>query len=286
MLKSLTYATALGSMLLAACITSTASAGQSFAIVGDAGRWNSKSKSVRDSIKRLGINQLVMPGDNIYEGSYEEHWTPWNGFSFPVVAIGNHNNGYQREIDFFKMDGEYYSRTLGGARFLVLNSDNRKNVESQKAWLEKELQKDTDAKLTFLVWHHPPYTVTSVHSWEEKYDFQVAMRSLIRRYGDKISAILVGHDHIGAFYCLDKMPMVVSGAVQDTRKPENFNYQADDKVQVAAKWVYPENTPVWSRLDLDADNERFSIKFIRASDDSVLFSSELSESPLSNICRS
>lgn len=283
MIKELAFLTIFSGVLAVSCVTKSISDPQSYAIIGDAGRWNSNSKTVHDSIRRVGVKQLVLPGDNIYEGSYEEHWKAWKGLEFSVVAIGNHNNGYQQEIDFFKMPGEYYSRSFdGGVRFLVLNSDNKKNVEQQKVWLENELQKTS--KMTFLVWHHPPYTVTSMHKWDEKPDFQLAMRSLMQRYSDKITAVLVGHDHLGAFYCLDKMPMIVSGAVQDTRNPETFNYQAEDKVRVQSKWVYPKDTPVWARLDVDSDKNRLSIKFIKAADDSVLFSTDLSENPRSNIC--
>ncbi len=264
--------------------TATASATQSFAIIGDAGLWNGNTESVRDSIRRNKVTQLVLPGDNVYWGTYDQQWKAWTGFDFSVVAIGNHNNGYKREIDYFKMSGEYFSKTFAdGVRFLVLNSDNDRNVEEQRVWLEKELEKDSP--MTFVVWHHPPYTVTSLHRWEEKYKFQVAMRSILKRYENKITALLVGHDHIGAFYCLDKMPMIVSGAVQETRFPETKNYQANDKVNVNAKWVFPFNTPVWARLDIEPNSEKFSVKFIRASDDKVLFSSELSENPRKNICQ-
>ncbi len=258
---------------------------QSFAVIGDAGRTNSNSASVRSSIARSGIQDLVLPGDNLYSGSYENVWRPWSDFKFSVVAIGNHNNGYQNEINFFAMPSEYYAKTFpGGLRFLVLNSDNTKNVTEQMNWLEGELQKD--AVMTFLVWHHPPYTLTSVHNWQEKARFQTAARALMKEYSNKITAVLLGHDHMGAFYCADEIPLIVSGAVQETRPRETRNYIADDQTSISAKWVFPANTPNWARLDVDAAGKTVGVSFIRASDDKVLFSTQLSEAPQSSICRS
>lgn len=257
---------------------------QSFAVIGDAGRITNGSKIVRDSIRRSGVRNLVLPGDNLYSGTYENVWKSWSDFDFSVVAIGNHNNGYQNEINFFDMPREYYSKEYqGGLRFLVLNSDNTKNVSNQMKWLEGELQKE--ASITFLVWHHPSYTVTSFHNWEEKAQFQNAARSLMHRYSSKISAVLVGHDHIAAFYCADEMPLIVSGAVQETRPPETKNYKANDGVQISAKWVLPPNTPTWARLDIDTESQSVIVKYIRALDNKVMFRSKIDEANKSSICR-
>jgi hypothetical protein len=58
---------------------------------------------------------MVMAGDNIYlpHESYSEPWSPWKvaGFVFDVVAIGNHNLSYDKEISYFQLPGEYYSKT-------------------------------------------------------------------------------------------------------------------------------------------------------------------------------
>ncbi|MCX6128512.1 MAG: metallophosphoesterase [Proteobacteria bacterium] len=257
---------------------------KTFAIIGDAGKVTSNAQSVQASIRRAGVKSLVLPGDNLYSSTYEKVWNSWSDMDFSVVAIGNHNDGYQNEIDYFNMPAEYYSKTFeGGLRFLVLNSDNTTNVASQMKWLDSELQKE--ANMTFLVWHHPTYTLTSFHNWEEKYQFQTAARNLIHKYSDKITALILGHDHIAAYYCANKIPLIVSGAVQETRYPETKNYKAEDNVQVIPQWVYPPNTPTWARLDIDTDALTVNVSFIRASDDKVMFNSKLTEAPKTSLCR-
>ncbi len=257
---------------------------QSFAVIGDAGKITSNAQSVQSSIRRAKVQKLILPGDNLYSNTYENVWKTWSDLDFSVVAIGNHNDGYQNEIDFFNMPGEFYSKEFeGGLRFLVLNSDNTRNVSSQMKWLEGELQKE--ASITFLVWHHPSYTLTSFHNWEEKSQFQTAARSLMHRYSDKIAGVLLGHDHIAAFYCADEIPLIVSGAVQETRSPETKNYKANDGTQVSAKWVFPANTPTWARLDIDTESKSVNVSYIRASDNKVMFSSKLDEATKASICR-
>lgn len=256
----------------------------SFAVIGDAGKINGNSKSVQASIRRADVQNLVLPGDNLYSGSYSEVWKSWSDLDFSVVAIGNHNKGYDNELEYFDMPGEYYSRTFeDGVRFLVLNSDNSGNVSEQMRWLEGELQKD--AAMTFLVWHHPTYTLTSFHKWEEKSKFQKEARTLIHRYSSRITALILGHDHIAAFYCADDIPLIVSGAVQETRTPETLNYKAEDGTQVKAQWVFPANTPTWARMDIDGEGQTLTVSYIRASDDKVMFRSQLSDVPKSSICR-
>lgn len=256
---------------------------QSFAVIGDAGRITSGSNSVRNSILRSGVRNLVLPGDNLYSGTYEGVWKSWSDFDFSVVAIGNHNKGYQNEINFFDMPGEFYSKEYdGGLRFLVLNSDNTLNIERQMKWLERELQKE--ASITFLVWHHPSYTLGD-HSWDGKIKFQNTARRLIRQYSSKISAVLLGHDHIAAFYCADNVPLILSGAIQETTQPVTRNYKAEDGVKISTKWVFPQSTPTWVRLDVDAESQSVVVKYIRASDNKVMFKSRLDEANKSSICR-
>lgn len=250
---------------------------QSFAIIGDAGKYNAQTKAVHQSIARSGVTRLILPGDNLYSGTYAQQWSPWSGFEFSVVAIGNHTAGYQQEMKYFSMPSEYYAKEIAGLRFLVLNSDNTRTVNEQADWLEGELAKDNRlAAATFLVWHHPPYTVSSYHGWKEKAAFQNRMRALLKTYGDRITGLLVGHDHIGAVYCLDRLPMIVSGAIWDTREAQQKNYQdSKDGTQVAPQWVYPEGTAVWARLDFELATATTTIQFIRATDDQVLYRASL-----------
>ncbi len=246
---------------------------QSFAIIGDAGKYNANTKAVQQSIARSGLRRLILPGDNLYSGTYAQQWSPWAGFEFSVVAIGNHTAGYQQELKYFAMPAEYYAKDVGGIRFLVLNSDNSRTVNEQAEWLEDQLANSNGfGGATFLVWHHPPYTVSSYHAWKEKATFQTRVRSLLKTYADRITGLLVGHDHIGAVYCLDSMPMIVSGAIWDTRTPNQKAYRdSADGTMVTPQWVYPEGTVVWARLDYEPATATGTIQFIRATDDQVLY---------------
>ena len=96
--SSLFFATLLFSLL-------TFSSELKFAVVGDAGLWNSNSQSLLASIVKFETKKMVMPGDNIYSGTYEKAWTPWKnaGITFDVVAIGNHHLGYANEVKYFGM---------------------------------------------------------------------------------------------------------------------------------------------------------------------------------------
>jgi len=259
---------------------------QSFAIIGDAGKYNANTKAVQQSIARSGITKLILPGDNLYSGTYAQQWSPWAGYDFSVVAIGNHTAGYKQELKYFSMPGEYYAKDIEGIRFLVLNSDNSRTVDEQARWLEDQLTDNNRFGFaTFLVWHHPPYTVSNFHGWKEKAAFQTRMRSLLKTYGDQITGLLVGHDHIGAVYCLDRMPMVVSGAIWDTRKPNQNTYQdSTDGTLVAPQWVYPEGTTVWGRLDFEPATGTSTIQFIRATDDQVLYRASFGQTDDKALC--
>src|SRR3989338_7515494 len=83
-----------------------------FAIIGDAGARTEGSKLVRESIHNQKVNQLILPGDNLYHLTYKEVWDPWIsiGMQFAMVAIGNHTTGYEAEKKFFAMPEEFYTK--------------------------------------------------------------------------------------------------------------------------------------------------------------------------------
>lgn len=240
------------------------------AVVGDGGYINANSRSVRESISRAGVTQLVLPGDNLYSGSHETVWAPWQsaGMTFDVVAIGNHNGGgaYKKEIAFFGLPGEYYSRVVNKARFIVLNSDNNSKAGEQAAWLEQELLRANES-LIFLVYHHPTYTVSKDHKWEEKRDFQLALRQLIWKHRAKITALLVGHDHLASFIHFGDLPVVLSGAVQDVRTDGPVDYTSDG-VRIKTAWFF-DRKPYWARLTFRDAGDEAVVEFIRAMDDRV-----------------
>ena len=217
------------------------------AIVGDAGQWNSNTKSLLASIVKFDSKKMVMPGDNVYEGTYDQSWVPWKnaGVTFDVVAIGNHNLTYAKEVKYFGMPGEFYAKSFlnGEVLYLVLNSDNTKTVSEQMAWFESQLQNST-AKQIYAVYHHPSLTINATgHKWTEKKEFQTKIRALLKKYRSKITAVIVGHDHVAALINFDSLPVIVSGCAQqpDSGSPVN-NVQEGIQVKTEA---YFSSQPYW-----------------------------------------
>lgn len=239
-----------------------------YAIIGDAGKTNSNSKIVRESILHHGLSQLILPGDNLYSGTYQNVWAPWKsaGMTFDVVAIGNHNDGYNNEIAFFQMPGEYFTKVIHGARFIVLNSDNDNSGVEQATWLGQQLSQAHES-LIFLVYHHPTYTTSSFHSWQEKTQFQTALRPILWKFRSKITALFVGHDHLATILHFNDLPVIISGAVQEVRKDTPVN-NVQDGVKVQTAWYF-DSTPHWAKLQWDAQAGTAEVQFIRAKDDIV-----------------
>lgn len=242
-----------------------ADASQSLAIIGDAGQAGLPMERLRHSIAQAQVKSIIMPGDNLYSGTYEGTWDLWklNGFQFDVVALGNHHEGYENEIKYFSMPGEYYSKAHQGARFLVLNSDNQNNVEAQFSWLESEIKHVTE-KLVFLVYHHPTYTVTDKHSWGERKQFQLKMREFLKIYGHRISAIFLGHDHISSFIDFGTVPAVVAGAGRDVRSAKPVNYREEGTV-VRTRYLAPK-TQHWAELEISENADEARVHFVRVAD--------------------
>ncbi|MBI4404642.1 MAG: metallophosphoesterase [Deltaproteobacteria bacterium] len=242
--------------------------GQQYAILGDAGEWNTQTQSVRDSIQSSSIDRLVLLGDNyrVPFGTYEEVWAGWKGFQFPVVAIGNHTLSYSAEMKFFKMPGEYYSFKDGEVLFLVLNSDNASTAVIQAEWFDDELSHATE-RFIFVVFHHPPYTIH--HSWTEKRAFHERIRPIIKRHRSKITALLAGHDHIASLTMLDDFPMFISGAVFEALPALPKDYIADDGTHVQSLWRYSQ-VPHWLRLDIKEKADTAWFNFVQANPGTVV----------------
>jgi len=257
---------------------SAANPEQGFAVIGDAGVWNDNTRSVRDSILRSGIRRLVMPGDNIYNpfSTYDREWSPWKtaGFLFEAVAIGNHNLGYDRETAYFDMPGEVYAQVLPGvARFLILNSDSRDSVDQQAAWFREQLRAAQEPAV-FAVYHHPPVSLTSMHGWKEREDFQKKTRPLLFEYRNRLTGVLVGHDHLAGLYDIDGLPVILSGATHELRGIERAKEnQAGHAVKT--QWVF-DGKPTWVRLKLQSAGGAWQADFVRAADDRVSCSVQLS----------
>lgn len=250
--------------------SSSFSANFTLGFIADGGKLTSKAKSVRESMARKGELRLVMAGDNLYSSDYRTVWADWiaAGFSFDVTAIGNHNDGYANEMAFFKMPGEFFSKVYSSyARFIVLNSDNNGNVKEQMDFLEQEL-KTAKEKMVFLVYHHPSYTLSHFHKWQEKRDFQLAIRPLLFKYRSKITAVLAGHDHLALVAEFGDLPVIIAGAVQEVRDDVALPTAVQDGVTVKTHWYF-DGKPYWTQMKFDSSSDVVTVDYVRATDDQI-----------------
>lgn len=252
-----------------------------YGIIGDAGKWHKTTEQGLKTLHSLGVKKLILPGDNLYNLSqtYSEVWAPWTqlNFIFDIVAIGNHTNGYKEEVAFFNMPNEFYSRTDGSIQWIVLNSDNTANVSEQMALLRASLESVKD-KLVFIVYHHPTYTVTDFHKWTEKESFQTPMRELLMKYQDKITALIVGHDHTASIETINDLPMIVSGAIQDQRSARKNDYQEND-VHVLTHWFY-KGEPTVALLKVEEENRKVSVDFFETQNKTLSCSAQIYPRPI------
>ncbi|MEZ0391041.1 MAG: metallophosphoesterase [Pseudobdellovibrionaceae bacterium] len=244
------------------------------AIMGDAGLWGPPLDHLRRSLELANTRSVIMPGDNLYFGSYSVTWDIWKktGFSFDVVALGNHNKGYPTEMLYFNMPGEYFSVVKNGARFFVLNSDNTNNEEQQFAWLEQEFSKATE-KLIFIVYHHPTFTVSEKHKWTEKKDFQLRMREFLKVHAGKITALIIGHDHISTLVDFGSVPAILAGAGREVRSAQPVSY-IEDGFAVETRFL-DDRTQHWAQLEISEDASEAWVHWIRVSDQSNVCSAHL-----------
>lgn len=248
-----------------------------WAIVGDGGDWNVRTRSVRDSIKKAGITQLILPGDNLYNTrlSYESVWNPWRdvGLQFDIVAIGNHTDGYRKERKYFGLkDAHYSKKPASNILFLILNSDDQYWEKLQMRWLDKQLAAAREEYI-FLVYHHPSLDVSlGGHRWTERHQFQRLIRPLLVKYRDKLTAVLTGHDHIAAQLSFGTLPVIVSGATHDPTVREPMN-NTQEGVKVTTEYFSKEYVPFWVKLILSDQKEGAEIQFVRASDNETRYTS-------------
>lgn len=246
------------------------------AVIGDAGKSGTSLEFLKRSIAKEEITSLIMPGDNLYSGTYESVWDSWKeaGFQFDVVALGNHHGGYWNEVNYFGMPGEYFSTVKSGARFIVLNSDNTMSVDQQFAWLEKEMVR-VQENLVFLVFHHPTFTVSPKHNWQERREFQLKMRQFLKSHGSKITALLIGHDHISTFIEFGSIPVVLAGSGREAR-PADPVFYTEDGFQIRTRYLAPQSQH-WAVLEVNEGTLDATVHFVRVSDQKKVCSAQLSQ---------
>ncbi len=261
---------ALFSLTLSFAVTAQAA----MAILGDAGKSGVNLDRLKASVTREKVTSIIMPGDNLYSGTYQSVWDNWkaSGFKFDVVAIGNHNSGYSQETNYFKTPGEYYSVVKEGARFIVLNSDNTASVPAQIDWLKKELATAKES-LVFLVYHHPTFTISRSHFWSEKRAFQLQMREFLKINHSRISAIILGHDHLSEFMDFGPVPVIVAGSGREVRNEGTVAYD-EDGFRIESKYFAPK-TQHWGLMQILPGAKEALVHFVRVSDQKRVCSARL-----------
>lgn len=234
------------------------------AVIGDAGVVKPSTQALRDLLVKNNLKQLIVLGDNMYKSSdtYENVWDSWKklGLEFTVLTIGNHNTGYAKEVKYFNLPAENYYKEIGGALFIVLNSDNKATAKSQIQWLDSVLSQ-SNYKMNFLVYHHPSVSLTDNHHWDERIEFQTGMRSIIKKYPSKITAIMNGHDHAAGFFMLDNTPLIVNGAAFEEKYFSNPTIK-DYQFVVSKGWT-SNGGLWWSKLDFNTTTNEAWIHYIR-----------------------
>lgn len=262
-----------------------------FGVIGDTGFWNKRTEMIRDNMLKRGISHLVLPGDNLYEeaSGYEDVWSHWSKykFSFSVVALGNHVSTFGEEKRFFAIPAECYSRSFGNSvRFIVMNSENPLNVETQARWLDRELANSTEPVI-YVVYHRPSRTVNGPihgHTWRQQENFQNAIFSKILARRDKVTAVLVGHDHVASLVHIGNIPFLVSGATW-SHSPGRWVDTMDEGISVKSAWVFRGGAH-WLMLENSSDgslDKRARFSFIRAKDNRVVCSGVLERGKKANL---
>lgn len=234
------------------------------AVIGDAGIVKPSTQALRDLLYKNNLKQLVVLGDNMYNpfDTYENVWDSWKklGLEFTVLTIGNHNSGYAKEVKYFNLPAENYYKEIGGALFIVLNSDNKSTGAAQIQWLDSVLGQ-SNYKMNFLVYHHPSVTLTDNHHWDERIEFQTGMRKILKKYPNKITAVMNGHDHAAGFFMVDNVPLIVNGASFEEKR-FNDPLVKDFQFNVIKGWS-SKGGLWWSKLDFNTTTNEAWIHYLR-----------------------
>lgn len=234
-----------------------------FGIIGDCGWLPQQTEALRQSLISHKISHLILPGDNLYNTNlnYNKIWDIWKkqGFVFDLVAIGNHNLSYDSEMTYFKMKNEFYKKEIRNNSFYILNSDNIESVDEQLQWLENSLRNDPNPHI-FLIYHHPTFTVSTNHKWQEKLTFQLKMRSLLKHYANRISSVIVGHDHISSMIQINELPLIISGSGVEVKETQSVDY-FEDGFQIKTMWLAPKSKH-WVKLIINESESKLTYDFI------------------------
>jgi len=145
-----------------------------FAVWGDNRTHPDKHKPVADQMAKHQIDLAISVGDIVTRGRdieeyKKEFFDPGQHLFRNVpffVAVGNHEYGMDKDLDLFRSvltqpgNERYFAFTYGNSRFVILDSNDRRNpIEKQLDWLLEEFKSKAyqEAEFHFLFLHHAPY---------------------------------------------------------------------------------------------------------------------------------
>lgn len=197
-------------------------------VVGDSGTGGTSQRQVRDAMHNAvgerSPDLFIHVGDMAYSDG-EDHEFQANFFdvyaetlrhSVIWPALGNHEGRTSNSANqsgpyfnsyFLPSGGEaggvpsgteaYYSFDYANIHFVVLDShqSSRATDGAMLTWLAQDLD-STDQDWLIAFWHHPPYSMGSHHSDQERRLIQMRERALPLLEAAGVDLVLSGHSHI------------------------------------------------------------------------------------------
>ena len=210
-----------------------------FAVYGDTGTSSGRHAIVAQSIMKSQPAIVFHAGDLV--GIGRDYWNWESDFFEPayglmlttpiVPVLGNHEYFGTEPLWFPYFfappsTGGWWAMTYGNVRFIGLNT-NRDYAPGSKQgdWLLAELQSSEFAQAVWriVIFHHPPYTCTSVH--DDDTSVQSHLVPLFDQYG--VHMVFSGHSHAYERYSQRGITYIVTGGggaplyelVEDTIPP-------------------------------------------------------------------
>ena len=111
--------------------------------------------------------------------------------------------------------------------------------------------------------HHPLVTISARHSWNEREELLRGAKKIINAHEDKVSGVISGHDHLATLVTFNNIPLIVSGAVFESRPFRAVNYRNSEGILVNTEWINKEGF-YWVRLDVNKNSTGYWLNFVRA----------------------
>jgi predicted phosphodiesterase len=194
-----------------------------FVVCGDTQTDAAVHRQIASGIAASGADLVLHAGDLVGAGRDYALWDteffePAGELmrSVPVVPVlGNHDYGGAGPPWFFyffdrPLNEGWFAMTYGNVRVIGLDTNVAYSVGSrQYDWLVQELQSAAYRAATWriVIFHHPPFTCTVVHSDDVRVQGQLV--PLFARYG--VDVVFSGHSHAYERYLHDGIYYIVTG---------------------------------------------------------------------------